>query len=145
MTISKTEAFAVLLAITLMFAGIVVLFQGAQPVMGSTIQGNDYQSTSTAAGSAYGTIGADKLVKTGQGSLASVIVTGAAAGPILLLDATTTDINKRTGNTSTSSILIASIPASLAAGTYTFDVEYTTGLYINLLSGTMPTSTITYR
>lgn len=145
MILTKTEALTALIGVALLLAGVVVLLQGAQPALGSTIQGNDYQSTSTAASAAYGAVTGDRLVKTGHGALGTVVVTGAAAGVVHVLDATTTDVTKRTGNTSTSSILIAELPLSLAAGDYVFDVEYTDGLYIDLLNGTMPTTTVTYR
>lgn len=105
--------------------------------------GNEYQATSTAPNSVYGafTSGA-RLLKTGQGALGSVIITGAGAGVLNFYDATTTVISQRI--TSTSTVLIASIPASAAAGTYTFDAEFTDGLIVDI-QGTMPTTTITYR
>lgn len=114
---------------------------------GSTIMGNDYLSTTTAASTAYGTtITGDALIKTGSGSFGGFIITGAATGIVNFYDATTTDITKRTGNKATSTILITSLPASLAAGDYTgYDVTFSTGLYIDLVSGNMPTTTVKFR
>jgi len=40
---------------------------------------------------------------------------------------------------------LAYIPAALAAGTYVFDVTYTSGLVIDVIAGTNGTSTILYR
>ena len=112
---------------------------------GSIIQSQEYSATSTGASAFFGSQTASTLVRSGPGALGSVIIEGAAAGVVNIYDATTTDKNRRTNNTATSSILLVSLPASLAAGTYTFDIGYNTGLLIDLYAGTMPTSTITYR
>jgi len=122
-----------------------IYYNSTQVAMGSTIQGNDYQATSTAASSAYGAFTASRLIKTGPSSLGTVVITGAAAGGINIYDATTTDITLR-ANKSTSSILVASLPPSLVAGDYVFDIALSTGLYVDLLAGgTMPTTTISFR
>lgn len=129
--------------------GIFLVGQGTalqEHQLGSVNQANEYLATSTAASTVYGaTITGDTLIKTGQGALGSVVITGANTGVINFYNATTTNVSARTGNTATSTILLASIPASAAAGTYTFDVFYTTGLYVDIESGNMPTTTITYR
>ncbi len=83
-------------------------------------------------------------MQSGPATLGSVVITGAAAGVINIYDATTSNVNLRTGNVPTSTILKATFPASAAAGTYTFDTTVTNGLYVSIL-GTMPTTTITYR
>lgn len=118
-----------------------------QPVLGSTIQGNDYQATSTAPSNVYGAQNATtQTIKSGQGALGSVIITGASTGVMNFYDATTTNINLRTGQKATSTILIASLPASLVAGTYIFDAEFTDGLtYDVFAAGALATTTITYR
>lgn len=113
--------------------------------LGSTIQGNDYQATTTAGSSVYGSITGSKLIKTGYGSLGTVVITGANTGIVNIYDATTTDITKRTGNTATATILIASLPASLTTGDYVFDTALSWGLYVDLVSGIMPTTTIAFR
>lgn len=145
MTITKTQAFAALITVALLFSVIVILFQGPNTVLGSTLQGNDYNATSTGSSVSAGASPVGGLVKTGAGALGTVVVTGANTGYINIYDATTTNVNNRTGNTATSSIYIGSLPASLVAGTYVFDVEFSTGLYLDLVTGTMPTTTVTYR
>lgn len=131
-----------LLAVT--FAMLVV--QEPNNVHGSIRVGDEYFATSTAASTVYGaTITADTLVKRGQGSLNAVVVLGANTGVVNIYDATTTSVLARTGNKATSTILLASLPASLAAGTYTFDLIFTDGLYFDIVSGNMPTTTVTYR
>lgn len=107
---------------------------------------DEYLATSTAASTIYGaTITGDSIIKTGRGTLGSVVVLGANTGILNFYDATTTNVDARTGNKATSTILVASLPASLAAGTYTFDVEFSDGLFMDLVSGNAPTTTITYR
>jgi hypothetical protein len=86
-----------------------------------------------------------KVLKTGWGTLGSVIITE-AGGEFILYNATTTDI--AAGNdqrSSTSSLLMARFPASAAAGTYTIDAVFTDGLLIDFVSGTIPTTTITWK
>lgn len=145
---SKLVLPAIIMAMIFTAFALALVFENNTKVaLGSTIMGNDYLSTTTAASTAYGTtITGDALIKTGSGSFGGFIVTGATAGIVNFYDATTTDVTKRTGNKATSSILITSLPASLAAGDYTgYDVTFSTGLYIDLVSGTMPTTTVKFR
>lgn len=113
--------------------------QNQLQTFGSVAIGNEYHSTSTSFLSTP-----ISLIATGNGALGSIIITGSNTGVTNIYDATTTNINLRTGQAATSSILIASLPASLAVGTYTFDVLYFNGLLFDR-TGTVPTSTITYR
>ncbi len=108
---------------------------------GSVSRGGEYHATTTAANAVYGaSVAASTLLNTGVGTLGSVIITGAATGIVNLYDAT-----KRASTMASSSILIASFPASTVAGTYTFDVNFFNGLYLSLPAGNMPTTTITWR
>ena len=96
---------------------------------GSVAVSNDYRATTTAASTLFGaTISDSRLIRSGYGSLGSVVITGATAGVVNIYDATTTDALQRAGNKATSSIQIATLPASLAAGTYVFDAQYNDGL-----------------
>lgn len=125
---------------------IIAAFFSQQPAYGSVEIGNNYLATTTAANSLYGANATtDYLVRTGGGTFGSLVITGANTGIINIYDATTTSVLKRTGNKATSTIHIASIPASAAANTFTFDVQFNTGLLIDLDTGLMPTTTITYR
>lgn len=113
---------------------------------GSAMQGMEYQSTSTAASSVYGAQTASQvLLKTGQGSLAQVTITGSNTGIINFYNATTSSAALRTGQAASSTILIASFPASTAAGTYTFDASFVSGLLMTREGGNQPTSTIMWR
>ncbi len=115
--------------------------QTNEPVLGSVNQANEYQSTTTnyiASTSA--------LLKTGPGSLGSVIIQGATtAGSIDLYNATTTNANLRAAKYSaTSSIVIGSFMNTATLGTYTFDSIFFNGLLISI-KGTLGTTTITWR
>jgi len=145
MTLQKTTYGFIALAI---FVSVYLLGASQQTFQASasTIMGNDYQATSTAASSMFGAQTAgDQVIKTGSGTLSSVVILGANTGVMNFYDATTTNVLARTGNIATTSILIASFPASVAAGTYTLDVEFSTALLVELYSGSFATSTITYR
>lgn len=123
-----------------------VLLQKPPIANGSVPQGSDYVATTTGSINAYGqTVISSRVLKSTYGSLDSVVITGANTGIFNLYDATTSDVTKRTNNTPTSTILLANFPASVVAGTYTFDAQFSTGLYVDLISGVMPTSTIMYR
>jgi hypothetical protein len=127
--------------------GIFLVGQGTtlQNNFGSVAVSNEYIATSTAPDAVYGaTISTSRRIKNGAGALGQVTITGAGAGLVNFYNATTSNVNLRTGNTPTSTILIASIPLSAAAGTYVFDAQFTRGLYIDI-TGTAPTSTVTYR
>jgi hypothetical protein len=137
-----------LLLLTLFFAlfAYTALIYRPLPAGASVIQGNEYQSTSTAASTLYGAqTAAEVLLKTGNGSLAQVTITGANTGIVNFYNATTSNSALRTGQVASSSILIASFPASTAAGTYTFDASFVAGLLMVRVGGNQPTSTIMWR
>lgn len=137
------KAFITLAIVVAGFLGFMWLTQ-APVALGSNIQGNDYIATSTAANGSLGAFTTTRVLKTGQGSLAQYNITGANTGIVNFYNATTTSVLLRTGAKATSTILIASFPASTAAGTYMFDAEYTDGLLIEI-TGSAPTSTVSYR
>ena len=117
--------------------------QGEEPQLGSVTVGNEYTATSTA--NVITGVAADRAIKDGWGALGSVIVLdGSGTATYQLLNASSTVMTNTAF--STSSNLLAEIPAGVAAGTYTFDVTFTDGLYLDLVSvGTLTTSTITFR
>lgn len=142
----NTKTISLLTAAVFLLSALYIAWLLPQLTAGSVIVGSEYNATSTAASSVYGAQTAgNKVLKTGYGSLGSVVVTGANTGIINLYNATTTNVNLRVPGTPTSTILIASIPASMAAGTYTFDATFNHGLLLDLVSGAMPTTTITWR
>lgn len=150
MTISKSLVEKVLwvFGIALVICLIGFVFRNPTTAIGSVNLGNDYVSTSTRTaitGIAYSTttaITANTAVGFATavtGTLGSVVITGANTGQINIYDATSTITNTQIGTTT-----LATIPASAAAGTYTFDTRFRYGLTIEIV-GLAPTSTITYR
>ncbi len=137
------------MSLAALFIGIVVgsVWFRADPSFGSVPATEEFIATTTgSATSAYGnTITNDVKIKTGPGAFGSVVITGANTGIFNIYNATTSDVTKRTGNRATTTILLASFPASVAAGTYTFDARIDQGLWLELEAGIMPTTTITYR
>lgn len=126
----------------LLSAFIVVFITGPQTQVGASVsQGSDYHATTTSTGRFNPAV---SLVQSGNSTLGSVIITGAAAGTIEIYDATTSSVSLRAASMASSTILLASFPASTAAGTYTFDQIAQYGILVSI-TGTMPTSTITYR
>ena len=147
MTLSTKHVVSLLIAGAL-FIGVIIggIWFRPESTQGSVNVTAEYTATSTAANAVYGaTITSSRVIRTGQGTLGSVVITGANTGVVNFYNATTSNVNLRTGNTPTSTILLANLPASMVAGTYTFDVVFTAGLYVDLISGAMPTSTVTYR
>lgn len=141
-SINNTFVPAVLIAGAILVLAIVLLFKPFQTAFGSVAIGNDYQGTTTV--STPGAFPVEARLQNYGGSLGSVVLTGATTGTINIYDATTSDVTKRTPGQSTSTILLASFPASAATGDYVFDRVFFNGLYI-VTTGTIPTTTITYR
>ena len=120
------------------FLLIVTLGSNKTPSFGSVNQGNSYMATTTYNFGSQ-SIGSYKVLKNGNGELGSVIITNSTAGSFNLYDATSTNHG---GHATTS---LASISASLAAGTYTFDVAFSRGLLVEFQSTNVASGTITYR
>lgn len=107
--------------------------------VGSVALGNEYHST----GTPWNGVNVSHYLKMGQGALGSLVITKAGDTEFYLLDATTSP--ELPDAYATSSDELAHIPASLAAGTYTFDVAFTDGLYFYVVGGNTGTSTVTFR
>lgn len=136
MTISKSSIAVLLLALII---GAYAVYVSSERALGSVSDTNEYNATTTFALST-----AVRTLKTGTGSLAQVTITGDNTGLITIYNATTSDVNARTGNKATSTLVIADFPASTPEGTYTFDARFTDGLLV-VTSGAPATSTITWR
>ena len=143
--INKLKIVGIVLAIfAICFVIVGQLQKSTSPVLGSVSVGNEYNATTTRSFNNTA-LPSPTLIKTGSGTLGSVIVTGAATGEWRLYDATTTNVSLRTGQAATSTLTFISFPASLAAGTYTFDMNFNTGLLYDFVGGVAGTSTITFR
>lgn len=122
-------------------------FPKEESPLGSVSVTSEYTATSTTSSTGgYLATANPFVIKKGWGTLGSYIVgvAGTAGGWINFYNATTTNYLLRTGRVATSSIIMASFPADLAAGVYTLDVQFNNGLLMES-TGTMGTSTITYR
>lgn len=128
----------ILLAIGL-GVGFVMGKSGLNIPVASVAEGNSYYSTTTPI-NGY----TSSLIKSGYGTLGSVVITVAGTNSFILYDTTTTDAIKRSKTTSSLPIL-AVFPASVVAGTYTFDTTFNDGLLLNVVTLGTGTSTITYR
>ena len=78
------------------------------------------------------------------GTLGSVIVVGVGTGSLKLYDATTTNINLRSGNIATSTIHLFDLPVGYGTSTIPFNREFKRGLIVEYGTGAAST-TITYR
>lgn len=133
---------ALVLAVT-----VIVLLAGGgrEETLSGVNVSNEYQAVSIAPNSAYGATSTDTILKSGQGTLGSFVISGSNSGVINFYDATTTSIDQRAAAMTTTTIGIASIPMFSATGTYMYDAEFTAGLYLDFVNGTAPTSTVTFR
>lgn len=112
---------------------------GGQPQeLGSVQRGGEYHGKTLTPSSDAGAVITDS-----QGTFGSVIMTGGTGGALTLYNATTTNANLRANATSTLE-KIASFTADQTVGTYTFDVQFNTGLVYEW-DGTVASSTITWR
>ena len=143
---TKTKVF---LGVGVAIILVLILSSSGKPVsnFGSVAVSSEYIATTTAAtaSSQYGQINPNVL-RAGPGVLGQVVVlvAGSAGGAIEIYDATTTNVNARTGQIATTSLLLASIPSNLAVGTYTFDAVARYGI-LTMTYGTIGTTTIMYR
>lgn len=133
-------------AFLIVVIGVFTLITQQPDSVGASVQrGSEYMATSTVNDTTNLTIADNAIIKLTPGSLGRITITAVGTAPLTFYDATTTDVTKRTGNVSTSSLTVVKIPASLAVGTYDYDMELKYGLVIKVGAGTVATSTILYR
>ena len=133
----------VVIGIVILIAMVGILLARDSGKFGGIQTGEEYVATSTRNfnGVAMSNL---QVIREGYGSVGELTITGATAGTINLFNATTSNVNLRTGNKATSTILIATFPNSTAANTYQINSRFTDGLMVELL-GTVPTSTLTVK
>ena len=78
------------------------------------------------------------------GTLGSVHMLSLSPGDLAVYDATTTNINLRSSDQATTSIIIAWFPAGTGTSTYAFNAQFNRGLLVDY-TATVGTSTLTYR
>ena len=128
----------VLVILTSVFFIVIKSDKNGSKSLGGVAQGQSYMSTTTHD---FGTVsaGSSKLLKNGDGEFGSVIITNSTAGSFNLYDATSTNHGDHATTT------LAKVGASLAAGTYIFDVVFSRGLLVEFQSSNIASSTITWR
>lgn len=103
----------------------------------------DYSTTTN--GTTW-TTNVPKLIKTGPGTFSKVLITKSSNSEIYVYDATTTNVNLRTGNKATSTILLAQFGQGATSGTYNFNSQFGSGLTIEVISSVgIASSTITWQ
>jgi hypothetical protein len=124
-----------LLALAIIIGAILTLQKPQITQLGSVIQGSEYKSVvlTTAVNDLA-------VLKIGSGALGSAVITVSGTAPFTLYDATSTVTNAEWATTT-----LASFQTSPTVGTYTFDVIFQKGLLIDYGTGTIPTTTITWR
>jgi hypothetical protein len=136
----KKLLFVVLIA-AIVSLGVSLLFNAdkGRDKLSSVTVGNEYKATTTPYYAGW----TDQKIYKGRGTLGSVVITKAGNTEFLILDATTTA--NKIDHFATSTKTLGAVSAGTTAGTYTFDVNFTDGLVIEVISGTLGSSTITYR
>lgn len=133
---SQIQKILLTLAICLsIFALVLQTQKGAS--FGSVSVGNEYVSTTTSA--TFAVAPAFKTLVQGPGTLGSIVVTTTGTGVINVYDATTTTNGAIYGTTT-----LVKLTTS-AAGTYTFDMIFNTGLLVETVGTNTGSTTITYR
>ena len=127
--------------LTLM-ALILVVTKDTRIAAGSVNVANEYFATTTGSGSSYN--GVENLIKTGSGTLGSIVFTAPTTAIIEVWNATSSNAALRTGTTASSTILLAHFPAGTGTSTVVLDVTYGTGLLITSKSA-LSSTTITIR
>lgn len=140
MTSLKSNWALVAVCAAILLTALLLINYRPEPALGSVARLGEYQSTTTS----QGRFANDVTLCSGPCTLGSIVITGPASGYINFYDATTTDITKRTGQTATSTLLVASLPLNASSSTYTLDLNVYTALQVSIV-GTIPTTTITYR
>lgn len=130
------------IAVILAVVGVLgVLWQRPWQALGSIdFQGGGYYSTTTPVNSTN-----ILTLRPGPGILGSVIITGSNGGNFYLYDATTSNVNFRTGNKASTTIIMANIPAGASSTTYTYDTVFNDGLLLVPSGTSIATSTITWK
>ncbi len=109
------------------------------PIFQGVGVGNEYTGTTTQTVLTV----KDTPIKDGWGALGSLTVTVAGEAEYLLFNESSSLLTW--DNFPTSTRLLAEIPANLAVGTYTFDIQFTEGLYLDVINGSLGSTTITFR
>ena len=142
-TVEKIAWYSFLTLIIVVIIGVSLFIKSdVKQKLGSVGVTSEYNATTTKDSTAF----APQVLKASAGTLGSVITTITGTGTLTLYDATTTNVNLRTNNTATSALpILAYFGVSPTVGTYTFDEIFNRGLIAVWGTGTVSSSTITWR
>lgn len=134
----KNKVVAGLVVCSLLAVAVLLALVTRQEVsLGSVVVGNDYQGRQITSSNASTT---PLVLKTGAGSLGSVVITvPASSGNLKLYNSASTTA------TTSASLMLGFASSSDVAGTYTFDAEFTTGLQIDVPVGFDGQYVVTWR
>ena len=139
----NTLAVALLIAVIGVFS---IIWQSPNISLGNVRVGDQLQSTTTPqVADLRNLCPARNGVSPVTGMLGSVHILGSGTGQLAFIDATTSDITLRTGNVSTTSLILAWYPNITATSSVPFNVEFKNGLLVDYTGTVVGTSTITYR
>jgi hypothetical protein len=130
---------SVVLAIALIGGAIGYFIHQPEVPVGSVQQASEYHYTTLLATTTV----RDLTLKSGAGTLGSIIISVLGTGNAVLYDATTSYSGLRALATTSLNVL-GVIGASQAAGTYTYDTTFVDGLLISM-NGAQASTTITWR
>lgn len=116
---------------------VLVAIQRPQISVGSAIDGQTYESTTTPSTAAA------TALKSKGGVFGSVVISKTDTGTMAFYDATTSDITLR-NNIATSTLLVAFFPASPTVGTYVYDRTLNNGLLM-VVTASAASTTVTWR
>jgi len=147
MTTNKlTIAFVLLLG--MMIATLVILLQKPWQAIGSVAVGNQYQSTTTPAVADLSNLCPQRnplAASSTTGVLGTIDITNYGSGSLQIYDATTSVASSRSATDATSTIFLWGMINGMATSSHPdLDLEFKRGLLIDK-TGTVGTSTITYR
>jgi len=131
---SKTEKVILSLAFIFALVGLFFAFTNTNSNLGSVDNGGTYTYKNIIASNASTTSAVS--IKGGSSVLGSIVVLKTSATALAIYDGSAT---------TTGATLIATLPASIAAGTYTFDLNVLTGLVLAGSVGFTGDYVITYR
>lgn len=127
------KAMWTVIVLMVVLAGFSLVWHGPYTALGSVMPGGEMVATTTVGmGSVHNVVAGNRVAVIG-----SVIVASSSATSFTIWNATST--------TDTASTTIATLKASVAEGTYTFDSELPRGLVVQTPSGFNGNYTITFR
>jgi hypothetical protein len=142
----KDKLFLGLLVIAIFATASAIFSMNSSKALGSVAVGNENLATTTGAGGGF-TGSVAGIVSNSAGvslTLSQIYIAAPTVGIIEIYDATTTDVNARSGNIASSTLLKAVIPAGTGTSSIPYDIRLNYGLQV-VFKGTNSSTTVMYR